>query len=104
MAAKFIPIQPVAVSAPAPVVPAPVLAGPAETLQRVLRGLRDVVDREGVNLVERHWIRSLRVQDGEADLTLTLSARSGEARELMERSFGVLRHLLPDTDVYVHHA
>jgi hypothetical protein len=51
MAAKFIPIQPVAVSAPAPVVPAPVLAGPAETLQRVLRGLRDVVDREGVNLV-----------------------------------------------------
>jgi hypothetical protein len=104
VAAKFIPIQPVAVAALAPVVPEPVLAGPAETLQRVLRGLQGVVDREGVNLVERHWIRSLRVQDGEADLTLTLSPRSGEARELMERSFGVLRHLLPDTDVYVHHA
>lgn len=104
MAAKFIPIQPAAAAVLVPVVPEPALAGPAETLQRVLRGLQGVVDREGVNLVERHWIRSLRVQDGEADLTLTLSPRSGEARELMERSFGVLRRLLPDTDVYVHHA
>lgn len=104
MAAKFIPIQPVAAAVQAPAVPEPVLAGPAETLQRVLRGLQDVVDREGLNLVERHWIRSLRVQDGEADLTLTLTPHSREARDLMERSFGVLRHLLPDTDVYVHHA
>ncbi len=102
MAAKFIPIQPV--SAPAPVVADPVLDGPAETLQRVLHGLRAVVDHEGVNLVDRHWIRSLCVANGEVDLTLTLSPRSGEARELMERSFGVLRSLLPDTDVYVHHA
>jgi hypothetical protein len=104
VAAKFIPIQPAAVAVLVPVVPDPALVGPAETLQRVLHGLQGVVDREGVNLVERHWIRSLRVQNGEADLTLTLSPRSGEARELMERSFGVLRRLLPDTDVYVHHA
>lgn len=102
MAAKFIPIRPVA--PPAPVVPQPELSGPADTVQRVLQGLRGVVDHEGVNLVDRHWIRSLCVANGEADLTLTLSPRSGEARELMERSFGVLRSLLPDTDVYVHHA
>lgn len=102
VAAKFIPIRPAC--APAPVVPEPELAGPADTLQRVLRGLRGVVDQDGIDLVERRWIRSLRVQDGEADLTLTLSPRSGEARDLMERSFGVLRRLLPDTDVYVHHA
>jgi hypothetical protein len=73
-------------------------------VQRVLQGLRAVVDHEGINLVDRHWIRSLSVANGEADLTLTLSPRSGEARDLMERSFGVLRSLLPDTDVYVHHA
>lgn len=102
VAFKFIPILPA--QPPVAAVAEPALQGPAETVQRVLRGLRGVVDHEGVNLVERHWIRSLRVQDGEADLTLTLSPRSGEGRELMERSFSVLRRLLPDTDVYVHHA
>ena len=82
----------------------PALAGPADTLQRVMRGLRGVVDSSGGNLVDRHWIRSLRVEDGEADLTLTLSPRSCEGRELAERSFDVMRRLLPDTDVFVHHA
>jgi hypothetical protein len=102
VAKLFIPILPL--SEPAPAVPEPELAGPADMLQRVLHGLESVVDHQGVNLVERRWIRSLRVADGEADLTLSLSPRGHEARELMERSFGVLRHLLPDTDVYVHHA
>lgn len=100
---KFIPILPAAQARPAAVAE-PALSGPADTVQRVLRGLRGVVDRDGGNLVDRHWIRSLRVAEGEADLTLTLSARSGEGRELVERSFAVLRRLLPDTDVYVHHA
>ncbi len=102
MAKSFIPIVPW--QAPAPAVPQPELAGPAETLQRVLHGLEAVVDRHGVSLVERRWIRSLRLAEGEADLTLSLSPCNGEGRELMERSFGVLRGLLPDTDVYVHHA
>jgi hypothetical protein len=99
---KYIPIVPA--SAPVPAVDHPALAGPADTLQRVMRGLRDVVDSGGGNLVDRHWIRSLRVEDGEADLTLTLSLRSCEGRELAERSFDVMRRLLPDTDVFVHHA
>jgi hypothetical protein len=106
MAAKFIPILPAAEPAaePAPAVAEPALAGPADTVQRLLRGLRSVVDHDGVDLVDRHWIRSLRVADGEVDLTLTLSPRSGEGRELVELAFRVLRQLLPDTDVYVHHA
>ena len=102
MARPFIPILPVQDIAPS--VAEPALAGPADAVQRVLGALRGVVDRQGINLVDRHWIRSLRLQDGEADLTLTLSPRSGEGRELVERSFSVLRQLLPDTDVYVHHA
>lgn len=99
---KYIPIVPA--SALVPAVDHPALAGPADTLQRVMRGLRGVVDSSGGNLVDRHWIRSLRVEDGEADLTLTLSPRSCEGRELAERSFDVMRRLLPDTDVFVHHA
>ncbi len=102
MERKFIPIA--VMPEPVPAVAQPALAGPAETLQRVLRGLRSVADGEGGNLVDRHWIRSLRVQDGEADLTLTLSPRSCHGRELAGRSFDVLRRLLPDTDVFVHHA
>ncbi len=99
---KYIPIA--VMPEPVPAVAQPSLAGPAETVQRVLRGLRSVADGEGGNLVDRHWIRSLRVQDGEADLTLTLSMHNCHGRELAERSFDVLRRLLPDTDVFVHHA
>ena len=99
---SFIPILPA--GEPVPAVAEPQLDGPAETLQRVLRGLRSVVDSQGGNLVDRRWIRSLRVAGGEADLTLTVSPRSGEGREIAERSFCVLRSLLPDTDVFVHHA
>lgn len=102
MERKYIPIVPAA--EPVPAVHHPALAGPADTVQRVLRGLRTVADGQGGNLVDRHWIRSLRVEDGEADLTLTLSMHNCHGRELAERSFDVLRRLLPDTDVFVHHA
>jgi hypothetical protein len=102
MAPQFIPIVPAPPATPA--VAQPQLAGPPATLQRLLQGLRAVDDGRGGNLVDRRWIRSLRVEDGEADLTLTVSPRSCEGRELAERSFVVLRGLLPDTDVFVHHA
>jgi hypothetical protein len=100
MARVVFPILPALEAEP---VPQPALQGPAEALQRVLRGLRNVADGGGGNLVDRHWIRSLSLVEGEADLTLTLSPRSAEGRRLCEQAFAELRRLLPDTDVYVHH-
>jgi hypothetical protein len=100
MARAIVPILPLLEAEP---VPQPRLQGPADALQQVLRALRTVADDRGGNLVDRHWIRSLSLADGEADLTLTLSARSAEGRRLCERAFDELRRLLPDTDVYVHH-
>jgi Iron-sulfur cluster assembly protein len=81
----------------------PSLQGPAEALQRVLRGLRAVVDCRGGNLVDRRCICALRLADGEAELSLNLSPRRSEDRLLCEQAFAVLRRLLPDTDVFVHH-
>ncbi len=99
MARAVIPIQPALAAEP---VARPLLQGPADAVQRVLHGLRRVGDDDGGNLVDRQWIRSLSLVEGEVDLTLSLSARSAEGRRLCEQAFAELRRLLPDTDVYVH--
>jgi metal-sulfur cluster biosynthetic enzyme len=102
VAPRFIPIAPAVPAAPAV---EPRLEGPAETVQRILRGLQSVVDPAiGASIVDLHWIRSLTVGDGEADLTVTFAPRSPRERQLAEQSFAVMRQLLPDTDVFVHHA
>jgi metal-sulfur cluster biosynthetic enzyme len=87
------------------VVDQPELQGPPETVARVLQGLREVVDPEaGASIVELHWIRSLKVEPDEVDLTLSFQPRTAHGRELAEMAFDRLRRLLPDTDVFVHHA
>jgi hypothetical protein len=81
----------------------PRLQGDPAVLQRALGALRGVADAEG-NLVDRQRIQALRVEDGEAELTLTLPAGCGAGRALADDAFQVLRRLFPDTDVYVLHA
>ncbi len=98
---RVIPIAPRVCTVPAE---QRVLEGPQETVQRILRGLREVVDPlAGQDIVELRWIRSLHIAAGEADLTVTFSPHTRHGRELAGRTFEVLRRLLPDTDVFVHH-
>ena len=102
---RVIPILPAHPAPFARVVDEPVLEGPAETVERVLRGLREVVDTEaGASIVDLHWIRALKVDPGEVDLTVTFQPRTAHGRRLAEQAFDRLRRLLPDTDVFVHHA
>lgn len=98
---RIIPIQ----VAGAPMVSVdPRLQGPADAIERVLGGLESVVDpKAGDSIVALRWIRALRLDDGEADLTLTVPPTSPRGRWLAEQSFGVLRSLLPDTDIYVRY-
>jgi len=85
---------------------APLLAGRTETLQSALRSLRQVaVHADGsLNIVELQLVKSLRIDDGEAELTVTFPLRCGSARQLAEGAFQALRRVLPDTDVFVRHA
>jgi metal-sulfur cluster biosynthetic enzyme len=83
----------------------PQLAGQNEVLAQLLQELnRTVVDPDaGRGIVDLQWVKALRVQDGEAELTLSFAAVCGPAKELSESAFQTLRRLLPDTDVYVRH-
>ena len=83
----------------------PQLAGRMDELLRVMQELnREVVDPEaGRGIVDLQWVRSLRIQDGEAELTLSFAPVCGPGKELSESAFQTLRRLLPDTDVYVRH-
>lgn len=80
----------------------PVLAG--EQVERVMGALDREVRASGHGIVELHWVKSLRIADGEAELTVTFPPRCGGGKELAEAAFGTLRRLLPDTDIYVRHA
>lgn len=84
----------------------PLLAGRQDELLRVMQGLnRQVVDPDaGLGIVDLQWVRSLRIQDGEAELTLSFAPVCGPGKDLSESAFQALRRLLPDTDVYVRHA
>ena len=83
----------------------PQLAGRSEQLALVLRELnRQVVDPEaGQGIVDLHWVKALRIEDGEAELTLSFAPACGPGKQLAESAFQALRRLLPDTDVYVRH-
>jgi hypothetical protein len=80
--------------------PEPLLRGDAPALARALQVLRAVADGEG-NLVDTHRFSALRIEGGEAELTLTFARGCSPSRLLAEDAFQVLRRALPDTDVYV---
>lgn len=83
----------------------PRLAGRQDLIAQVLQQLNhDVVDpgaRRGI--VDLQWVQALRIEDGEAELTLSFAPVCGPAQELSDSAFQTLRRLLPDTDVYVRH-
>jgi len=83
----------------------PRLSGNQHQLQLVLQELnRTVVDMQaGRGIVDLQWVRSLRIDADEAELTLSFAPVCGPAKELAESAFQTLRRLLPDTDVYVRH-
>ena len=67
--------------------------------------LRTVIDPQaGQSIVDLHLVKSLRIRDGEAVLTLTFPPDPGHGDLLAEDAFQALRRLLPNTDVYVKHA
>ncbi len=78
----------------------PRLEGDTRALARALQVLREVADAEG-NLVDTHRFSALRIDDGEAELTLTFPRSCSPSRLLADDAFQVLRRALPDTDVYV---
>lgn len=84
---------------------APELQGDDDQLRNALLALRRVIDPEqGRNLIELQLVKSLRIADGEAELTVTFPRGCGAARLMAEDAFQMLRRTLPDTDVYVRHA
>ena len=84
---------------------APTLTGDAATLARVLDALnREVVDSaSGRGIVDLHWVRSLRLADTEAELTVTFPPSCGGGKLLAEDAFCALRQQMPDCDIYVFH-
>ena len=85
---------------------APDLVGAEQPLRRVMTALNlGVVDPgSGRGIVDLHWVKSLRIDDDEAELTVTFPPTCGSGKQLAEGAFDTLRRLLPDTDVYVRHA
>ncbi len=79
----------------------PELAGDRNTLERVMSALNAEVTVDDAGLVDHHWVKALRIADGEAELRLTFPFSCGGGKELAESAFATLRRLLPDTDVYV---
>jgi hypothetical protein len=75
---------------------APALVGPADQLARVMDELNGVLGASGL-------VQSLRLADGEAELTLAVAPHCG-GLELADLAFQTLKRLLPDSDVYVQHA
>jgi metal-sulfur cluster biosynthetic enzyme len=70
----------------------------------VLNSLREVVDPErGVSIVDLRLVKSLRIEPGEAELTVTFRPQCSSSRVMAEGAFERLRRALPDTDIYVLH-
>ncbi len=80
---------------------APRLSGPQHQVQRVMDELGIALTANGGSAVE--LVRSLRLDDGEAELVLAVAPQCSGAL-LADAAFEVLRRLLPDTDIYVTHA
>jgi metal-sulfur cluster biosynthetic enzyme len=84
---------------------APSLQGQAELLHEVMAALNEVIEpTSGRGIVDLHLVRSLRIEDGEAELVLSFQAGCGGGHEMADEAFHTLRRLLPDTDIYVRHA
>ncbi|WP_425261767.1 iron-sulfur cluster assembly protein [Rubrivivax sp. RP6-9] len=84
---------------------APLLQGDPALVEQALAALRGVRDPvQGGDLVGMQLVQALRVEGGEAELTLTYPRGCGVARLMAEDAFQVLRRVLHDTDVYVLHA
>lgn len=84
---------------------APALQGDGDMLRVVMEALNGVIEpASGRGIVELHLVRSLRIANGEAELTVSFQAGCGGGREMAEDAFQILRRLLPDTDIYVRHA
>ncbi len=83
----------------------PLLTGPQDELARVMHALNDAVVEPGAGrgIVDLQWVRALRIEAGEAELTLSFATNCGPSQALSESAFQTLRRLLPDTDVYVRH-
>jgi metal-sulfur cluster biosynthetic enzyme len=84
----------------------PEFAGQMDQVALVLQALdRDVRDpHSGCGIVGLQWVRSLRIDGDEAELTLNFAPTCGAAQDMAEAAFQTLRRALPDTDVYVRHA
>lgn len=84
---------------------APALQGAPEQIRLVMASLAKVIDADaGRSIVELQLVKALRIEAGEAELTVTFSPRCGNAKHLAEDAFQTLRRVLPDTDIYVRHA
>ena len=83
----------------------PHLAGQMDQLRRVMEVLnQQVVDPDsGRGIVDLQWVRGLRIDADEAELTLSFAPACGPGKALSDAAFQTLRSLLPDTDVYVRH-
>lgn len=83
----------------------PRLAGPDETLQRVISRLGRVVDPvSGLDIVRAGRIVALDIGEDEATLTLRIGiGHCDSAHHVAEEAFDVLRAELPDTDLYLRH-
>lgn len=80
------------------------LDGPDEVLQPLLAELaRSLGDEAAPQANGLQWVRALRWQAGEVELTLGVGPHCAGA-DLADRAFQSLKRLLPDTDVYVLHA
>jgi metal-sulfur cluster biosynthetic enzyme len=58
----------------------------------------------GRGIVDLHLVKSLHIENGEAELVVSFAAGCGGGREMADDAFHTLRRLLPDTDIYVRHA
>lgn len=80
---------------------APDLLGPPALIRQVLSELeRELAVEADGDLASTGLIHALKLQDGEAELTLGVAPHCGGAL-LADAAFQTLRRLLPDTDIYV---
>ena len=81
----------------------PEMSGLPEKLREVLMALdRDARDPDsGSGIVERHWVKALRIDAGEAELTLAFPAHGERAQELADAAFRAMVRVLPDTDIEI---
>lgn len=103
MLARTIPIRPIPVLSGRGA-PEPLLAGESTRLRELLAGLdRLASDEFGAGLPRSAWLRELRIEGGEAVLSLAPSFRR-QGADFAQAAFDLLRRELLDTDIYVRAA